>query len=161
MLAQLHRTGLERAAEDGNGKVRIARTAHEDIDGREVALGPGVNADVGLRQHDHARYAAALTELMQMRVQNGCARRTRGITERRFRTCGIGKVAGVPKIQQQMTASVAKAVFVDEIIGPNLHVAAHHSTGNDFTGNDITGNADSNLVFTAAVLQHFVLFPHS
>ena len=156
MLGQLHCFGSECVAEDRDGKARIARTAHEDIDGREVALGPRVDADVGLRQHDDAGHAAAFTELMHMRVQNGCAGRTRGLAKRRFHPCGVRKVAGAPEIEQQMAASVAEAIFVDEIIRPDPDIGVACITPNDVTAND-----DGNLMFAATVLQHFVLIPHS
>jgi hypothetical protein len=152
MLGQLHCIRSEDVAKDRDGKVRIARAAHEDIHGREVALGPCVNADVGLRQHDHAGYAAAFPELMHVGMQNGCAGRTRGLAKRRFHSCGIRKVAGAPEIQQQMAASVAEAVFVDEIIRANPDIAAARIPPNNVTAN-------ANLMFAATVLQHFVLFP--
>lgn len=148
MLCQSHGRGLEGTAEDGNGEVRIAGAAHEDVDSGEAAFRPCVNADVRLRKNNDARDAATLTELMQMRVQDGCPGRPRRVTQRSLNPFGISEVAGTPKIQQQVATGVPKAVLVDEIIWPDR----------DITANDITSSdAGSNLVFT--VLRHFVFFP--
>ena len=63
---------MERLFEHRHRFVGIARPAHEDVDGSEIALRPGVNADVGFRQDDDTGDAAALTELVKVAMQDGC-----------------------------------------------------------------------------------------
>ena len=53
-------------SENLDGKVGTGIPAHEHIDGGEAVFRPGMDADVRLLQQQHARYAQALAELMEL-----------------------------------------------------------------------------------------------
>lgn len=128
--------------------MRIASTAHEDVDCGKAAFRPRVNADVGFRQNDDTGDTSTLAELMHVCMQDRRPGRSSSVTKNALDALRIGKVASPPKIQQQVASSIAEAVLVDEIIGADRDATANHVSG---------GIADHNLVLT--VLRHFALFP--
>ena len=85
-----------------------------------------MDADVAFRQHRHAGNAAAILELVQMDVQQGCARLIHRVDQRRFDPLAVVQALGFPKVDDQMAARIGQAVLGDEVI-----LLVRHSRGNE------------------------------
>src|SRR5512142_1408876 len=73
---------IERGLEDAKRVSGFRVTAHEHVERRIALLGPGVDADVALRQHRHAGDTAAIGEGVQMDMQQRRASRFHGVDQR-------------------------------------------------------------------------------
>src|SRR3972149_2180944 len=107
-------TGVESFAQDFDALLRLSLSTHEDVEGRIIGLGPAVNGDVALRQNGNARHATIGREVMQMDVQQGCARYLHASLERALDVLDIIKAAGTEQIHQKVGAGIAHPVALDE-----------------------------------------------
>jgi len=108
VLRKLDAGGAEGRLQDGHGPVGIAGAAHEDVDGDEVPLRLGVDRDMGFGEHDNAGNAAAIAELVQMRMQHGGPGSDSRLGQRRLNGLRIGEVAGTPQVEQQVAAGIER-----------------------------------------------------
>ena len=96
--------------------MRIARAAHEDVEGGKTAFGPRVQADVRLREHGHARNSAIGGEVVQMDVQQRRAGGIDRLPQCVFYVVGIIEPRRTPEIDQEMRAGEDLAVALDEVV---------------------------------------------
>ena len=96
MFADDDATRTERRLEHRKRTPRLRASAHEDVEGRVAAFGPGVHADMAFGENGNAGDAAAFREPVQMNVQKRRARRCYGILQRLFDPIAIVEMLGVP-----------------------------------------------------------------
>ena len=101
--ANFHR-GPRHFRDHGRRRIRVTVAAHEHVEGRVVAFGPGVHGDVGLRQQDDAGHAAAAAEGVHVRGHHLRASRRRGAPHQRLERGGI-EVGSRPRALDQEVAS--------------------------------------------------------
>ncbi len=77
--------GQHRDAEMG-----IAVTTHEYVQGSELALGPGMDADMGFRQNHNPGNPEPGAKPMDVGMKDGCARGTGCVPKRGFGDHRIG-----------------------------------------------------------------------
>ena len=96
--------------------MRLAAAAHEDVDRRIAALGPGVDRDMRLGEHRHARDAAAIAEVMKEEVEQRRPAILDGVAQGRVDRRDAVERIRVPQLDEQMGAGVFEAVFSNEIV---------------------------------------------
>src|SRR5260221_407313 len=116
MLADHDAAGLESALENLKRLAGLGIAAHEDVEGREALFRPGVDGDVAFRQHRHAGNAAAVFELVQVNMQQGCARLIHRIDQRGFDPLTVIQALGFPKVDDDVTARIGQTVLGNEMI---------------------------------------------
>lgn len=120
LLVDVDPTRREGALEGGNRIESVAVAAHEHVDCREPEFRPRVNADVGFGQYHDARNAASSQEFVQVHVQDRGVRLAGRIEKRTFDRIDVIKVAGAPKIDEQVEAGKARPVALDEVVARGL-----------------------------------------
>src|SRR5579864_6284013 len=108
--------GIERRLEDTERFSRLRVAAHENIERRVALFGPGMDADVTLREHGDAGDAAAFGEGVQMNMQKRRARRLHRVDQRSFDAVAIVETLGFPQIDDQVTARIGQTVAGDEVV---------------------------------------------
>src|SRR4051812_46705836 len=78
----------------------------KDEKGRKAFSGRGGAAEGASRQHRHAGNAAAVLELVQVNMQQGCARLIHRIDQSGFDTLAIIQSLGFPKVDDHMAARI-------------------------------------------------------
>ena len=111
-------TGAEGFAQDLDALLRLSLSTHEDVEGRIIGLGPAVDGDVALRQNGNARHATIGREVMQMDVQQGCARYLHAPLERALDVLDIIQTTGTEQVHQKVGAGIAQPVALDEKVLP-------------------------------------------
>jgi hypothetical protein len=77
-----------------------------------------VNGDVALRQNGNARHATIGREVVEVDMQQGCARYLHAPLERCFNVLDFIKAAGTEQIHQKVGAGIAHPVALDEVVLP-------------------------------------------
>ena len=101
-------TGSAQAAlDDLQRAVSIGAAAHEDVDGSEASLRPGVDRDVRFGEQHHAGDAAAVSEGVEVREQHRRASLTRGVLQQRLKGgCVLqGRDRHAVQVGQQVNAA--------------------------------------------------------
>jgi hypothetical protein len=89
---------------------------HENIEGGEAVLRPGVDADVGFGEHGDPGKTSAGRKAMQMNVQQGGPGFLDTGFQNAFHQNGIIQFASAPEIQNQVLAGIDSIVVSDKMI---------------------------------------------
>ena len=106
--------------------MRVAGATHEDVHGGETPLGPCVDRDMTLRQHDHARHAAIGREVVEMAVQDRRTGLQRSFTQRRIDVIRVRQIFCVSKIDEKMSPGEPFTVLLNKVILPILTITARN-----------------------------------
>lgn len=94
------------ALQDGQSGVRTGITAHEDIEGSKALLGPGVDANVALGEHENAGNTAAVAKSMKMQMKDRGTRLGGGFDQGCFKGKAIIEIACTPEIDDEVVPGV-------------------------------------------------------
>ena len=113
-----HVTGAERLAQDVDALLRLGVSAHEDVERSVIGFRPAMDGDVTLREHSDTRHAAIGREVMQVDVQERCARHLHASLERALDVLQIIEPSGAEQIHDEVGAGEPNAIALDEEVLP-------------------------------------------
>ena len=108
--------GCKGPLEHGYGLFGPGLAAHENIKSRETPLGPGVHADVRLRQDSDTGYTAAGCEMVQMNVQKRRPTSLDALTQGGLHAIQVVQIPAPPKIQDEMNARKTDTIPLKEMV---------------------------------------------